>query len=113
MKIKLKDIKQIVEEVVQDAISEQEQEEAPAPEAASKVRDSEKAQVKMDAQKALITLLQFIDTPIEIEDFVKSLVQRLDPNKVTDQELIVAFKKLFDAARSKDLERQGKAAAGE
>tara|TARA_R100000008_G_C3578515_1_gene166810 strand:+ start:1349 stop:1696 length:348 start_codon:yes stop_codon:yes gene_type:complete len=115
MKIKLKDIKQIVEGVVKNALSEQEQEDAPdAPEVdATKIKDTTKAVDKMDAQQALITLLQFIDTPVEIENFVKSVIQRLDPKKVTDQEIKVAFTQLYKDAVSKDMDRQGKDAAGE
>lgn len=113
MKIKTEELKKIVEEVVRDALSEQE-EEAPAPEVdPTKIKDTTKAVDKMDAQQALITLLQFIDTPVEIENFVKSIIQRLDPKKVTDQEVKLAFKELYKDAMAKGLDRQGKAAAGE
>jgi hypothetical protein len=115
MKIKTEDIKKIVEEVVKDALSEQEQEEAPAaPEVdATKIKDTTKAVDKMDAQQALITLLQFVDTPAEIENLIVSIVKRLDPKKVTDQEIKIAFKELYKDAMAKGLDRQGKAAAGE
>ena len=110
MKIKTEELKKIVEEVVRDALSEQE--EAPAPKAAPEVRDAEKATDKMDAQSALITLLQFVDTPAEIENLIVSIVKRLDPKKVTDQEIKLAFTQLYKDAIAKDLERGGKAAAG-
>lgn len=114
MKIKFAELKKIVEGVVKEALSEQEQEEAPAPEVdPRKVTDAEKATDKMDAQKALITLLQFVDTPDEIENLIVSIIQRLDPNKVTDQEVKIAFRALYNDAMAKNLERGGKAAAGE
>ena len=118
MKLKLKDIKQIVEGVVKNALSEQEEEAGEAAETAAPAgeeapKDAQKAVGKLDAQKALITLLQFIDTPVEIENFVQSIIKRLDPKKVTDGEIKLAFKELYKNAMAKDLERGGKAAAGE
>ena len=89
MKIKTEDIKKIVEEVVKNALSEQEEGEATKTTADPKIKDADKAKMKLDAQNALIALLQFIDTPAEIEEFVRSIIVRLDPRKVTDQELFV------------------------
>ena len=115
MKIKTEDIKKIVEEVVRDALSEQEEEAAPVPVVPKppEVKDADKAAEKVDAHKALVALLQFIDTPAEIESFVKSLINLLPPNKVTDQEVRTSFRSLFKQAMNNELERQGKTAAGE
>ena len=107
------EIESIIRSYDADARPMKEQEEAPASvNPKVNVKDADKAAEKVDAHKALVALLQFIDTPAEIESFVESLINLLPPNKVTDQEVRASFRNLFKKAMNNELERQGKAAAG-
>lgn len=66
MKIKIEDIKQIVEEVVQDAISEQEQEEVPAsPQAAQPNKEKQKADVGV--------ILKYIEKINNVPEYIQLL----------------------------------------
>jgi hypothetical protein len=58
---------------------------------------------KLDALSALEGKLAMIDTPIEVIQFMQDIVGRLDPQKVTSQELKAAMRPLFKAVMAGDL----------
>ena len=100
MKIKIEDIKQIVEEVVQDAISEQEEQEAPEMD-----KRVQKVAQKLDKAAGLATSVKTIATVGQLEQVLTDVISRLDANKVTDQELKSALEKMYAKARKKELRK--------
>lgn len=100
MKIKIEDIKQIVEEVVQDAISEQEEQEAPEMD-----KRAQKVAQKLDKAAGLAASVDTIATVGQLEQVLTDVVLRLDANKVTDQELQGALQKMYAKARKKELRK--------
>ena len=98
MKIKIEDIKQIVEEVVQDAISEQEEQEAP-----EMARGAQKVAQKLDKAAGLATSVAPITSVEELEQILTDVIGRLNPQKVTDQELKLALKNMYAKAQKKEL----------
>ena len=91
MKIKTEDIKKIVEEVVQDALSEQEEQEAPA--------EPEAAQPAVDQKADVGVVLKYIEKINNIQEYVQLLEAVLAHTPAGDEglkkrALLAVFKKL-------------------
>ncbi len=91
MKIKTEDIKKIVEEVVQDALSEQEEQEAPA--------EPEAAQPAVDQKADVGVVLKYIEKINNIQEYAQLLQAVLAHTPAGDENLkkralFAVFKKL-------------------
>ncbi len=83
-----------------DARPMEEQEEQEAPEMA---RGAQKVAQKLDKAAGLATSVAPITSVEELEQILTDVIGRLNPQKVTDQELKVALKNMYAKAQKKEL----------
>ena len=80
--------------------SMQEQEEQEAPDIS---KGAQKVAQKLDKASGLATSVAPITSVEELEQILTNVIGRLNPQKVTDQELKVALKNMYTKAQKKEL----------